>query len=76
MLVREIAIKGESIRLGQLLKLAGIVSSGAEAKVLLAQGTVQVNAQAESRRGRQLHVGDTVTVPGQSLRIISATGAS
>ena len=73
--MREIAIKGESIRLGQLLKLVGVISSGAEAKVLLAQATVQVNAQIESRRGRQLRAGDVVTVQQMSVRIVSAPGA-
>jgi ribosome-associated protein len=58
----EIAIRGEMIRLGQLLKLAGIVDSGSEVKALLATGRVLVNDEPEARRGRQLHPGDTVRV--------------
>ncbi|MCW3010398.1 MAG: hypothetical protein JWO90_802 [Solirubrobacterales bacterium] len=50
------------IRLGQLLQHAGIADSGGEAKQLLAEGLVQVNGEAEARRGRQLHVGDVVVV--------------
>jgi ribosome-associated protein len=68
--MREIVITGELIRLGQLLKLAGIVASGAEAKTLLTQETVMVNGQVEQRRGRQLHRGDIVMVAGSELRIL------
>lgn len=65
----EIRITGETIRLGQLLKLAGIVGSGSEAKDLLASETVLVNGEPEARRGRQLHVGDTVRARGDDLRV-------
>ncbi len=58
----EIQIRGEMIRLGQLLKLAGIVDSGSEVKPLLAAGSVLVNGAVETRRGRQLHPGDTVQI--------------
>lgn len=58
------------IRLGQLLKVAGIVDSGGEAKALLAEGAVTVNGESESRRGRQLHAGDLVTAAGQEVRLV------
>jgi ribosome-associated protein len=58
------------IRLGQLLKLAGVVDSGAEIKTLLGSEAVLVNGQPEARRGRQLHPGDVVRVVGQELRVI------
>lgn len=67
--VREIAITGELIRLGQLLKLAGVVASGAEAKRLLALQMVSVNGQLECRRGRQLLRGDVVVVGELELRV-------
>jgi ribosome-associated protein len=60
------------IRLGQLLKLAGIVEDGAQAREAIEAGEVTVNGEAETRRGRQLHVGDTVTLGGETLRITSA----
>jgi ribosome-associated protein len=63
--VREIEIRGHTIRLGQALKVAGIASSGGDAKALLADGAVQVNGEPETRRGRQLHPGDTFAVAGQ-----------
>jgi len=67
--VREVEIRGYTIRLGQLLKLTGIADSGAEAKALLADGAVSVNGEREERRGRQLHPGDEVTVAGEALRV-------
>ena len=65
----DVAIRGEVIRLGQLLKLAGIADSGTDAKELLASGTVTVNGEAEARRGRQLRRGDVVTVADESVRV-------
>jgi ribosome-associated protein len=59
----------ETIRLGQALKLAGVVSTGGEAKYLIQQGYVQVNGEVETRRKRQLHPGDTVTVGDQTFVI-------
>jgi ribosome-associated protein len=70
----EVEIRGSMIRLGQLLKLAGVVDSGAEAKLLLARGEVAVNGEAEGRRGRQLHAGDRVGVGGRELRVRSSAG--
>ena len=67
----EIPIRGEMIRLGQLLKLAGIIDSGSEAKALLAAEPVLVNGQPEARRGRQLHPGDTIRVGAHDLRLIA-----
>ena len=58
------------IRLGQLLKVAGIVDSGGEAKALIADGEVTVNGEPETRRGRQMHVGDTLVAAGQEVRLV------
>ncbi len=65
--MREVPIRGDMIRLGQLLKLAGLVDSGAEAKDVLAGGTVTVNGEPEARRGRQLHRGDVVVAGGEQV---------
>jgi ribosome-associated protein len=65
----DVPISDESIRLGQFLKLANLVESGAEAKPLIASGMVSVNGEVETRRGRQLAQGDVVTLAGQSARV-------
>jgi len=67
--MRGIPIRDDTIRLGQLLKLAGIADSGAEAKELLAAGGVTVNGEREERRGRQLHRGDIIEAAGKQLRV-------
>ncbi|WP_193611923.1 RNA-binding S4 domain-containing protein [Nocardioides lijunqiniae] len=66
---QDVPISDESIRLGQFLKLANLVESGAEAKPLVASGMVRVNDEVETRRGRQLAQGDVVTLAGQSARV-------
>lgn len=58
----EITIRDEAIRLGQLLKLAGLVDDGTDAKMLLGDEAVSVNGEPEDRRGRQVRDGDVVTV--------------
>lgn len=70
--LRAIEISDESIRLGQLLKLAGLVDSGSDVKALLADGVVEVNGEAESRRGRRLVVGDVVRCGAESVRVAGA----
>jgi ribosome-associated protein len=67
---REVAIRDESIRLGQFLKLADLIDNGADAKPLLMDGAVEVNGEMETRRGRQLAKGDVVTVGGESVRVV------
>ena len=57
------------IRLGELLKLSGVVDSGGEAKALLASVGVLVNGQPETRRGRQLRAGDEVRSGDMVLRV-------
>lgn len=68
---REVAISGPMIRLGQLLKLAGVAGDGSEAKGLIAEGQVEVNGAPEPRRGRQLHPGDVVRVSGEEILVSS-----
>ncbi len=67
--MREVEIRGDMIRLGQFLKLSGMVDSGAEVKPLLLEGGVTVNDEPEARRGRQLHQGDVVAVGEQLVRV-------
>ena len=67
--MRDVAIRGDMIRLGQLLKLAGVVDSGGQLKALLADTDVLVNGELEDRRGRQLHRGDVVRAGDDELRV-------
>lgn len=67
--MEKIAIKDEYIRLGQALKLAGMVSSGIEAKIVIQEGQVTVNGETELRRGKKLHDGDIVSYHGETIQI-------
>ncbi|HEX5224943.1 MAG TPA: RNA-binding S4 domain-containing protein [Solirubrobacteraceae bacterium] len=67
----EVRISGEEIRLGQLLKLAGVVAAGGEAKALLEGEIVLVNDEHETRRGRKLHAGDRVRVGEEELLVVT-----
>jgi len=65
----DVPIRDESIRLGQFLKLANLVESGAEAKPVIQAGQVLVNGEVETRRGRQLVLGDVVELGGLAARV-------
>jgi len=71
--MREVPIRGDTIRLGQLLKLADVIDSGAEARTFLADGAVTVNGEPETRRGRQLHPGDLVVAADEELRVTASS---
>ena len=68
-MAREFPIRGEVIRLGQLLKAAGLADSGVDAKELLLTGDVRVNGDPETRRGRQLRPGDVVELGDETVEI-------
>jgi ribosome-associated protein len=69
---RDIEIRGEMIRLGQLLKLADVVDGGGEVKDFLAEVDVFVNGEREDRRGRQLRLGDVIVAGDEELRLVAA----
>ncbi|TQR86486.1 RNA-binding S4 domain-containing protein [Mycobacterium hodleri] len=71
---RDVPISSDSIRLGQFLKYAGMIDSGADAKGVIADGLVRVNDAVEIRRGRQLHHGDTVTFGDEVARVDAPQG--
>ena len=64
-----ITIRDDFIKLGQALKLAGLVGSGVEAKIVVQDGMVEVNGEVDTRRGRKLVEGDVVTFNGESFQI-------
>ena len=57
------------IKLDQFLKWQGIAQTGGEAKIIIKQGIVEVNGEAEIRRGRKLVTGDLVTIEGTTHRV-------
>ena len=67
--VRDVEIRDETIRLGQLLKLAGLVEHGAAAREVLEAGEVTVNGRDQTRRGRQVVPGDVVALAGERIRV-------
>ncbi len=67
----DVPIRDEMIRLGQLLKLAGVVDDGAQARTLIEAGEVSVDGEVEPRRGRQVRPGSTVKLGETRIRVTS-----
>jgi len=67
-----VPIRDETIRLGQLLKLAGVVDDGAQARTLIEDGEVSVDGEVDRRRGRQVRPGSTVELGQTRIRVASA----
>lgn len=64
-----ITIRDEFIKLGQAMKLAGLVDTGADAKLVIEQGQVTVNGEPDDRRGRKLYKGDSFTFKGKTITV-------
>lgn len=67
--MREVKIKDDFIKLGQALKLTGLVDSGVEAKIVIQNGEVKVNGETDTRRGKKLVPGDAVSYQGKEFKI-------
>ena len=67
--MQTIKIKDEFIKLGQALKLAGLVDSGLEAKDVIQAGEVLVNGEVDTRRGKKLVPGDTFSYQGKTVKV-------
>jgi ribosome-associated protein len=65
--ILQVPIRDESIRLGQLLKLAGVVQDGAMARMVIENGEVAVDGRVVMRRGTQIRPGTVVTYQGEDL---------
>jgi ribosome-associated protein len=65
----EIRIRDEFIKLGQALKLAGVVEDGVEAKFAIQDGLVKVNGETEERRGRKIYEGDVISFDGNEIKV-------
>ena len=66
----EIKIRDEFIKLGQALKLAGVVEDGVEAQFVIQDGLVKVNGEVDERRGRKVYEGDVISFNGQDIKVI------
>lgn len=64
-----IKIRDDFIKLGQALKLAGLVDSGLDAKIEIQEGLVKVNGETEFQRGKKIHSGDIIEFNGQQIKI-------
>lgn len=69
--MQKIVIKDDYIKLGQALKLAGLVGSGVEAKILIQDGLVTVNGEVEERRGRKLVPDDVFSLDGNDVKVVA-----
>ena len=65
-----VVISDDFIKLGQLLKLANMVSSGVEAKIVIQNGEVKVNGEIDTRRGKKIYPKDVVEYKGQQVTVI------
>ena len=64
-----ITIRDDFIKLGQALKLAGLVESGVDAKIKIQEGFVKVNGEVEVQRGKKIHPGDVIELDGTQIKI-------
>ena len=64
-----ITIRDEFIKLGQAMKLAGLVESGVEAKTEIKEGFVKVNDEVELQRGKKIYPGDIIEFDGQQVKV-------
>ncbi|MCM1173472.1 MAG: RNA-binding S4 domain-containing protein [Blautia sp.] len=67
--MEKIKIRDEFIKLGQVLKLAGLVESGVDAKTEIQEGNVLVNGGVEYRRGKKIYAGDIIEFNGQQIKV-------
>ncbi len=67
--MEKVIIRDDFIKLGQAMKLAGMVGSGVDAKMLIQDGQVEVNGEVEYQRGKKLREGDVITFNGESVQI-------
>ena len=67
--MKKIVIKDDFIKLGQAMKLAGLVDSGLDAKIVIQNGEVMVNGEIDTRRGKKLVKGDTFSYKGETVTV-------
>lgn len=69
--MEKITINDTFIKLGQAMKLAGLVDSGLDAKICIQDGEVKVNGEVSLQRGKKLYDGDTFSFNGKEVVVAS-----
>ena len=72
---RPVPIRDEMIRLGQLLKLAGLVEHGGEARTVIAEGLVTVDGEVDTRRGAQIRPGSVIVLGDERIQVVADDGS-
>ncbi len=68
--IKQIKVTKLPIRFGQFLKLANLVQDGVDAKMRIQEGNAMVNGSIETRRGRKMEAGDTVTLDKITVMVV------
>lgn len=68
--MEKVRISTDYITLGQFLKLCNAVDGSGEAKMVIAEGLVEVNGEVDTRRGRKLYENDLVSYQGQTYQVV------
>lgn len=66
-----VTLRGEFITLAQAIKAVGLADTGGQAKVLVREGGIRVNGEAETRPGRKLRAGDTFGTPEREWTVVA-----
>ena len=69
--MKKIEITTEFIKLDQLLKFAGLIMTGGEAKEVVVEGYVSVNGEVCTMRGKKIRPGDKVSFDGEELEVVA-----
>lgn len=70
--MKDFVLKDDYIELVRLIKLLGIADTGGHAKLLIEQGEVRLNGQAEMRKRAKLRAGDEVEISGRKIKILAS----
>lgn len=70
--IKTVKIKEEPIELHKILKMENLVSSGGEAKFVIAEGLVLVNGETETRKRKKIFSGDVVEFENMKMLITTS----
>lgn len=68
----KVAIRGEYIKLDALLKFAGLVETGGEAKLIIQNGDVKINGECCTQRCKKIVPGTIVRMGSSAILVVSA----